>query len=51
MHYTKFEDILDSFYGKVGTPERDEFERKVAAAVNTYRAREEAKKNRKKSML
>lgn len=44
MHFTKFEDLLDSFYGKIGTPERDKFERKVAKAVNAYRVREAAKK-------
>lgn len=31
-----FEEIKDEFLGKVGTPERDEFERKVAEAVRAY---------------
>jgi len=32
-----FEELLDDFYGPIGTPERDEHERKVAEAVHASR--------------
>lgn len=41
-----FEDLLDSFYGKVGTPERDEHERKVEEALHAYRIGETIKNTR-----
>ena len=46
MKLTPFEDLLDEFYGKVGTPKRDEFERKVDEAVHAYRIGEAIKKAR-----
>lgn len=51
MHYTKFEDKLDSFYGKVGTPKRDEFERRVADAVYAYKVGEAIRNAREKEKL
>lgn len=51
MHYTKFEDKLDSFYGKPGTPERDDFERRVANAVYAYRVGEAIRSAREKEKL
>ncbi len=36
MKLTPFEDVLDEFYGKVGTPRRDEHERKVEEALHAY---------------
>lgn len=37
MKLIPFEDILDDFYGKIGTPKRDDFEKRVEEAVNAYR--------------
>ena len=36
MDFIDFEDILDRDYGPVGTPKRDEFERRVEKEVKFY---------------
>ena len=41
-----FEQHLDECIGKVGTPERDEFEAEVAEAVHTYQIGETIKRAR-----
>ncbi len=46
MKLIPFEDILDKHYGKVGTPERDEFEARVTEAVNAWHVGEAIKKAR-----
>ncbi len=46
MKFIPFEDILDDFYGKIGTPKRDEFEKRVEEAVNAYHLGEATKKAR-----
>lgn len=46
MKLYNFEELLDEDYGKVGTPERDEFERKVDEAVHAYRVGEAIKQAR-----
>ena len=46
-----FEELLDEDYGKVGTPERDEFERKVDEAVHAYRVGEAIKQAREAQQL
>lgn len=43
---TPIENVLDDFYGKVGTPERDAHESKVTEAVNAYKLGEAIKKAR-----
>lgn len=40
------EEVLDKAYGKVGTKERDDHERRVAEAVHAYRIGEAIKKAR-----
>jgi len=35
MKFVDFEEILERDLGKIGTPKRDEFERKVDKAVKT----------------
>jgi len=37
MKVYSFEELLEEDYGKVGTPERDAFERSVDEAVQAYR--------------
>ena len=37
MKFIDFEDVLDRDLGTVGTPKRDEFERKVDESVHAYR--------------
>ena len=37
MKLYSFEELLEEDYGKVGTPERDAFERSVDEAVQAYR--------------
>ncbi len=39
MKFIDFEDVLDRDLGKVGTPKRDEFERKVDESVRAHHAR------------
>jgi len=51
MKLTPFEDLLDEFYGEIGTPNRDEFERKVDEAVHAYRIGEAIKKARMEQNL
>lgn len=46
MNLTPFETVLDDFYGKVGTPERDAHEARVTEAVNAYKLGEAIKKAR-----
>ena len=46
MKLIPFEQRLDEFIGKVGTPERDEFEAEVAEAVHAYEIGELIKKAR-----
>lgn len=36
-----FEEILDEDYGPIGTPKRDEFERRVDESVRAYKLRVE----------
>ena len=44
MKLTPFEDLLTEFYGEIGTPERDEHERKVSESVYAYHICEAIKK-------
>ena len=37
MKFIDFEETLDRDFGKVGTPKRDEFERKVDESVHAYK--------------
>ncbi len=46
MNLTPFESVLDEFYGKEGTPERDAHEARVTEAVNAYKLGEAIKKAR-----
>lgn len=40
------DEVLDEHYGKIGTPERDEFERSVSEHVQAYKLGEAIKKAR-----
>ena len=51
MRTTPFEEVLDEFYGKVGTPRRDEHERRVSEAVNTAKIGESIKQERLRQNL
>ena len=51
MKLYSFEELLDEDYGKVGTPERDKFERSVDEAVHAYRVGEAIKKAREAQQL
>ncbi len=42
-----FEEILDEFYGPIGTPARDKFEAKLQAEARRIEAREARKQARK----
>lgn len=46
-----FDDVLDEFYGKPGTPQRDEHERKVSQALHAYRIGEAIKKAREEQHI
>ena len=46
-----FEELLEEDYGKVGTPERDAFERSVDKAVQAYRVGEAIKQARESQNL
>ncbi len=46
-----FEECLDEILGPIGTPRRDEHERKVAEALNAYRMGEAIKKARLEQSL
>ena len=51
MNTTPFEVALDEFYGKVGSPRRDEHERRVAEAVYTAKIGESIRKERLRQNL
>ena len=51
MKLYSFEELLDEDYGKVGTPERDAFERSVDEAVQAYRVGEAIKRAREAQNL
>jgi ribosome-binding protein aMBF1 (putative translation factor) len=46
MKVYNFEELLEEDYGKVGTPERDEFERRVDESVQAYRVGEAIRRAR-----
>lgn len=46
MKLYSFEEVKDELFGKKGTPERDEHERKVENALHAYRIGEAIKKAR-----
>lgn len=46
-----FEEVKDEFLGKVGTPERDGHERRVAEAVRAYHIGEAVRENRVRQNL
>lgn len=46
MKLYDYEDILTEQYGEIGTPCRDQFERRVDEAVHAYRIGEAIKKAR-----
>lgn len=45
MNLTPFEDVLDNFYGKVGTTRRDEHDKEVEEALHAYQIGEAIKAN------
>lgn len=51
MKIYTLEEMLDKHIGKIGTPERDEHERKVQEAVNAYHIGEAIKAERLKNNL
>ena len=51
MKLYSFEEVLDEHIGKIGTPERDEFERKVEDSVMAYKLGEVIKRTRKAQNL
>lgn len=51
MKLYSLEEVKDELLGKVGTPERDEHERKVEEALHAYRIGEAIKKARLKQNL
>lgn len=51
MKTTNHEQVLDKYIGKTGTPERDEFEAKVAAEAQEYLIGEAIRETRKKQGL
>jgi len=51
MKLYTFEEVKDELLGKVGTPRRDEHERKVQEAVNAYHIGEAIKAERIKNNL
>jgi len=51
MKLYTLEEVLDEHFGKIGTPRRDEHERKVQEAVEAYRIGEAIKAARLKSEL
>ena len=48
METTSHEEMLEMFYGKPGTPKRDEFDGRVAADVREYHIGEAIKETRKR---
>lgn len=51
MEFITFEESKDRILGKVGTPERDEYEAEVRKALNDYRIGEAIKAERKRQGL
>ncbi len=51
MKLYPFEEILDEHYGKIGSPKREAFERKVAKALDDYHIGEAIKEARKAKHL
>lgn len=51
MKLTSFEEFQDKNFGKIGTPERDAFEKKVDDAIQAYRIGEAIKQARKANNL
>ncbi len=51
MKLYTFEEVKDELLGKVGTPERDEHERRVADAIYAYRIGEIVRENRLRQHL
>lgn len=51
MKLTSFDDFQDKNFGKVGTPARDAFEKKVADAIQAYKIGEAIKQARKANNL
>ena len=51
MNLTPFEQVLDERFGKIGSPERDKFERDVEEALHAYRIGEAIKAERLKQNL
>ncbi len=51
MKLYSFEEVLDEHIGKIGTPERDEFEKKVEDSVMAYKLGEVIKRTRKEQNL
>jgi len=51
MKLYSFEELLEEDYGKIGTPERDAFERSVDEAVQAYRVGEAIKQAREAQKL
>ena len=51
MKVYNFEELLEEDYGKVGTPERDDFERRVDESVQAYRVGEAIRRAREAQKL
>ena len=51
MKMISFDDFQDKYIGKVGTPKRDAFEKKVEDAVQAYKLGEAIKQARKMKCL
>jgi ribosome-binding protein aMBF1 (putative translation factor) len=51
MNFYSLDEVKDELIGKIGTPERDEHERKVSEAVNAYYVGEAIKNARIKQNL
>ena len=51
MKLTSFEDFQEKNFGKIGTPQRDAFEKKVDEAIQAYKSGEAIKQARKAKNL
>lgn len=51
MKMISFDDFQDKYIGKIGTPERDAFEKEVEEAVQAYKVGEALKQARKMKQL
>lgn len=51
MKTTPLDTLLDNFYGKPGTEERDNFEKEVTDSVTAWKMREALKKARQEATL